>query len=229
MLKHHSRQSLNGFTLIELLVVLAIISVLMAFFFPVVQKARLQAKSLQCIGSLRQFGLAEMNYASDWRGMMVGNGLAPPWTRQPAFLKYLAGNDRKLAASSQLAIKVTKCPSDPNTADAFTITFSYYASGYVMLYRMRNPALLFLAGDTSSGNSPEGTPNGSTTRLQPEDLAGGNRPWMWFGHSGYANLLMADGHVESRVRNEVPVLGDFNSKRYPGFHVFWDSFNPLTP
>ena len=67
---------------------LAIISVLMAFLFPVVQKARLQAKSAQCLSNLRSFGIAEASYAADWRGTIMGNGLAPAWTRQPAFLKY---------------------------------------------------------------------------------------------------------------------------------------------
>ncbi len=56
----------GGFTLIELLVVIAIIAILAGLIFPVFAQARRKAQSTQCLGNLKQIGLAIEMYASDW-------------------------------------------------------------------------------------------------------------------------------------------------------------------
>lgn len=220
MLKHHSRQSLNGFTLIELLVVLAIISVLMAFLFPVVQRARIQAKNLQCMSNLRQFGLAEMSYASDWNGMVIGNpvsvaGLPYPqiWTRSPGLFKYLTSLTNVNLAKARAA-QIVSCPVCPYVADGWTITLTYNSARYVKLLVTKDPANVLFAGDSTSQN-------GSTSYLIEEVFGSGVPPVIWFGHSGNANLLMADGHVEVMGRNQLPYWRDVGAARYPGFNSFW--------
>ena len=53
------------FTLIELLVVIAIIAILAAMLLPALSAARAAAMSSNCIGNLKQMGLAANQYSDD--------------------------------------------------------------------------------------------------------------------------------------------------------------------
>lgn len=57
-----------GFTLIELLVVVAIIALLISILLPSLQKARDQAKAVQCATNLRQVGTAVGGYLAEEKG-----------------------------------------------------------------------------------------------------------------------------------------------------------------
>lgn len=62
------------FTLIELLVVIAIIAILAAMLLPALSAARESARSSQCVGKLKNLGLAMLTYAGDNNSNLpVGN------------------------------------------------------------------------------------------------------------------------------------------------------------
>jgi prepilin-type N-terminal cleavage/methylation domain-containing protein/prepilin-type processing-associated H-X9-DG protein len=55
----------KAFTLVELLVVISIIAMLLAILFPVLNKARAQAKKIVCLSNMRQMGIVLFTYMAD--------------------------------------------------------------------------------------------------------------------------------------------------------------------
>jgi prepilin-type processing-associated H-X9-DG protein/prepilin-type N-terminal cleavage/methylation domain-containing protein len=69
---HHRLVRGGGFTLVELLVVIGIIAALVAMLLPALQRARAQAKEVQCAANMRQVGHAMHQFAANNNGRLPG-------------------------------------------------------------------------------------------------------------------------------------------------------------
>ena len=117
----------TGFTLVELLVVIGIIAVLIALLLPALNRARQQAKAVQCQSNLRSIGQGLLMYANQNKGVLPygfwsGNpsvpGTGSQWTLLVMHALTGRGADWNDAFASGGNTSKTKtlfhCPEVPN-------------------------------------------------------------------------------------------------------------------
>ncbi len=100
----------KAFTLIELLVVIAIIALLMGILMPALQRVKKQARTVYCLSSLKQIGMAMTIYADDNEGF-VPRAMDHEAKWILVLIPYL-GNEYKQMEDYR-EVKVFQCPSFP--------------------------------------------------------------------------------------------------------------------
>jgi len=197
----------SGFTLIELLVVIAIIALLAALLLPALARARESTRAMQCLGQMRQVGLAVRLYADN-------NNDTFPRSQHSAFAHGELPWERSLAPLlgsttlrwTNLLGGVYHCPSDGRTLPYSYGLNVYYELGpeddYIgkpQTWRRTTqpprPAATVLFAESASGSA--GTmgadhimPNFWVTAADASDVAQ-NR------HGNKANYNFADGHARA--------------------------------
>ncbi|MHC4871284.1 MAG: prepilin-type N-terminal cleavage/methylation domain-containing protein [Planctomycetota bacterium] len=108
----------SGFTLVELLVVIAIISILAGMLLPALETALNSARSMTCMGNMKQVGLAMTLYLDDHDGGPpprthedAGGSVARSWPKVLGKL-YLGQDDIDLNNEKQGYDGVLICPTD---------------------------------------------------------------------------------------------------------------------
>jgi len=223
-----------AFTLLELLVVISVIAVLGALLLPALNRSKSSARRVQCVGHLRQLGLAGQLYWDDhsgsafhWRGASTNGG-------QIYWFGWLEnGNeggrrfDRTQGAlHPYLADRgVEVCPALNYLNPQFKLkaTGASYGYGYnlslsappaqppVNTDKLARPAELVFLADAAQVNTFQPPASPQNPLLEEFYYLNAHEATIHFRHTRSANTVFCDGHVAP----EKPAPGSLDP-RVPG-------------
>lgn len=194
---------LRGFTLLELLVTMAIIGLLAGILFAAVVRAQESARTAVCAGRMGQLASGTLLYVAEHGGTF-------PRSQHSAFANGELSWGRAIAPElgsttsrwQELLQTVYRCPSDKKTGPwsyGLNVFFELgpdddYAGKprtWRALSQLERPAATILFAENAS-TADHIMPNFWVSEADAGNDVDGTR------HSGKANYIFADGHVEKR-------------------------------
>ena len=227
------RQRATGFTLIELICVIGIIAILIALLLPSLMKVKESARSLRCLSTLRQLGVAFQSYSTEQKGYLLypTSKLVPQPTDQRflwfnAVDSYLQANDKEQA--SRTGIAATRNYKDYKQCIVYELfegdrdsgtqsSTKEYARTYKMNTHLRRPdppghakitdvsnsSNFVLLGDAISLDSTGMVPNQWESGQFSMEVNDITEASPSLRHRRGANILFVDGHAANVVLKRI--------------------------
>ncbi|MHC4871760.1 MAG: type II secretion system protein [Planctomycetota bacterium] len=209
----------RAFTLVELLVVIAIISILAGMLLPALENAIGSARTISCVGNLKQLSLANLNYVHDNNDWFPDDA-DKNWTQHlGGYFDYDWDNKHTLSGFS-----LFHCPAgEPYT------TLEYMSCGYIA-NRAVVDTNLFGTGNLRTMETPGNTlvlteghshavgreigeeltvADGATTLRVHLSAAEINKIYYRHNNNLSINVMFGDGHVSTTVRSDHVVNTTF--------------------